>query len=149
MLIPRQIIWYLVGVLFVGCLSYQLGRAHVYRPPVVIRGVFEFETIRETEKVIETEKIRWKTVKAPDGTVTQEVEKDVQTQKEVVYIETKETEFVESLPAAIPPRNYSMGFGMTSEKEYYGELGYRVFDNIYGEIQMSPKEISLGLRIDF
>lgn len=144
-------VYYLCGVLFLSSLSFLLGYSKGYRTPIIVRAVHEFETIQE--KIVEVQKLEtrtvWKTVKKPDGTVITDAKQEVVTVTvhETEYVEVKEKKELETIKT--PLSTFSTGFGSNLDRQPYGEVGYRIFGNVWVELQGSPKEISAGIRLDW
>jgi hypothetical protein len=144
-------VYYLCGVLLASSLSFLFGYSKGYRPVQIVRSVHEFETIQE--KIVEVQKLEtrtvWKTVKKPDGTVITDAKQEQMTVtiRETEYVEVKEKQQLETIMQPLP--QFSIGFGSSLEKQPYGEVGYRVFSNVWLELQGSTKEISAGVRLDW
>jgi hypothetical protein len=144
-------VYYLCGVLLTGCLAFLYGYSKGYKPVQIVRAVYEYETIQE--KIVEVQKLEirtvWRTTKKPDGTVITDAKQEVVTVTvhETEYVEVKEKQELETI--SVPAPAFSIGFGANSSRQPYGEVGYKVFGNVWAELQGSPKELSLGLRLDW
>jgi hypothetical protein len=144
-------VWYLFGVLLAGCLSFLYGYSKGYKPVQIVRAVYEYETIHE--KIVEVQKLEtrivWRTTKKPDGTVITDAKQEqvTVTVHETEYVEVKEKQELETI--SVPSPTFSIGFGANSDRQPYGEVGYKVFGNAWVELQGSPKELSAGFRLDW
>jgi hypothetical protein len=144
-------VYYSCGVLLLSSLAFLLGYSKGYRAPIIVRAVHEFETIQE--RLVEVQKLEtrtvWKTVKKPDGTVITDAKQEVVTVTvhETEYVEVKQKQELETIQT--PLSTFSIGFGSSLDRQPYGEVGYRAFANVWLELQGSPKEISLGFRLDW
>ena len=144
-------VYYLSGVLVLVSFAYLFGYSKGYRPVQIVRSVHEFETIQE--KIVEVQKLEtrtvWKTTKKPDGTVITDAKQEVITMTihETEFVEVKERQELETIMQPLP--QFSIGFGTSTKKQVYGEVGYRAFANVWLELQGSSKEISAGIRLDW
>lgn len=145
-------VYYSCGVLFAGCLAFLYGYSKGHNPVQVVRSVHEIETIQE--KIVEVQKLEtrtvWRTEKKPDGTVITDTKQEAVTVTvhETEYIEVEQKQEIETIQVGLE-KSWSIGVGRTLQKEMYGEIGYRVFANLWLELQGSPKEISAGIRLDW
>jgi hypothetical protein len=143
--------YYSCGVLVTGCLAFLFGYSKGYRTPIVVRAVHEFETIQE--RLIEVQKLEtrtvWRTEKKPDGTVLTETKQELVEEKKQDKQQERVTNRQELETVSVPLSTFSIGFGANPDRQPYGELGYRIFGNVWTELQGSPKEISLGVRLDW
>jgi hypothetical protein len=121
-----------------------------YSPTRVIPAVtFEMEVIREVEKEkIETRTV-WRETKKRDGTVVKEVEKQ-EVEEKIVTIEKSETFYVDK-PVVVeqPQKKWSLSYLQMISRTPHVSFGRHVFANAWVELQVSPKDIGVGVRLEY